>query len=65
MHSQDACIFWTLATRLNTGVKRTGPSTMLAVPTIKYVLGYQSRTRNPNNNKKRKRQRNEIEQSYI
>jgi len=52
---------------------RREPSTVPAVPPIKYVLGYRSRTLNPNPitdpnpniNKKTKRHRNEIEHSLV
>jgi len=62
-----------------TGVWQTGASTVPAALPIKYVLGYRSRTLNPNpitdpnpnpnhnpkNNKKRKWHRNEIEHRVI
>jgi len=53
----------------------TVPCAVPAAPPMKYVLGYRSRTLNPNpvtdpnpnpkNNKKRKRHRNEIEELYL
>ena len=68
------------AARHDTGVWRTGMSTVPAAPPIKYVLGYRSRTLtlnpnpnpnpNPNHNpkintQKTKRHRNEIEHRVI
>jgi len=60
----------------DTGVWRTGASTVPAAPPIKYVLCYRSRTLSPNpitdpnpnpknNKKERKWHRNEIEELYL